>query len=102
MTTTFFSETQFSWGFQVQTTNATSVSQWQYVIEDADYQIDPTQITNNSDFTHVEINNGNGTYDHYFTSVAGLGGNSASSQYQWTGVNFGFDPSSVQQTINCN
>lgn len=97
---TFFNEQQFAWGFQM-LASSSGVSQWQYVIESANYTIDPTQVTNNNEFTYTEIDNGDGTYDLIFTSVAGLAPNASSGSYQINGVNFGFDPESESQSFGC-
>jgi hypothetical protein len=97
---TFFNEQQFSWGFGIQN-GSTPLTQWQYIIESATYQIDPTQITNNSDFTYSEVDNGDGTYDLIFTSTGGLAANATAGNYEWPGVNFGTDIKSANQTLGC-
>ena len=39
MSRNFSNEAQFAWGFSLQVTNSQPVSQWQYVIENADYSL---------------------------------------------------------------
>ena len=105
---TFFNEQQFSWGFQIQATTAAGLTQWQYLIEDADYQFNldatgqPVGITSSGDFTYTETDNGDGTYDHLFTSNSGIAPFGSSNSYSWNGVNFGFEPVSSNQSLRCN
>lgn len=101
MIANYFNEVQYSWGFSVQNTGATAITQWQAVITRANYQLNSSNITNNSDFIHTEIDNGDGTYDHYFTSTSGLAGNSSSNNFQINSINFGFNPTSVSKSYNC-
>lgn len=99
--TNYFNEAQYSWGFNVRNTSGTAMAQWQIVINNADYQLDISQISNNTQFTYVEIDNGNGTYDHYFTSVSGLAAFASSSNFAYSQVNFGFNPTSSSIDYNC-
>lgn len=98
----FFNENQYSWGFSVQNSNPFPISQWQIVISNADYTIDYSLITNNTEFTYIEIDNGNGTYDLIFTSTGPLAAYGSTSLYEWLGVNFGFNPSSTAFDYYCN
>lgn len=98
----YFNEAQYSWGFSVQNSTGTPVGQWQAVIENANYQIDPSQISNNGDFTYIEVDNLDGTYDHYFNSNSGIPAYGGSNNFSWGGVNFGFTPTSSSKTIYCN
>ncbi|MBS9463147.1 hypothetical protein KIM67_12060, partial [Flagellimonas sp. 389] len=102
LSTTFFNEAQFSWGFGVQNSTGSTVDYWEARITNANYQIDETQLSNQSLFTYVEEDNGNGTFNHVFqgtNSVApfsGIGGS-----IEWSGVNFGFAPSSDGIQLFC-
>lgn len=98
--TNFFNEQQFAWGFSIQSGNG-GVDPWQYVISGANYQIDVNAISNNADFTYVEIANADGTFDHVFTGNAPLAANSSTALFRWNGVNFGFNPVSQSQSVNC-
>ena len=101
LTLTFFNEQQLSWGFGIQNASADIKSQWQLVIEDANYQLDPSQITNNADFTYQEIDNGDGTYDLIITSTGPLAAFAGTPSYAWNAVDFGFAPTSSNQTLRC-
>ena len=76
---------------------ANEIGAWEVQITNADYQIDPTQLTNQSLYEYSEINNGDGTFDLIFTGTGPISSNSSPSggniQIQWNGVNFGFNPS---------
>ena len=101
LTPTYFNEFQFSWGFSLSNSSPVPITQWQVVIPNADYTIDPANVTNNADFIYTEIDNGDGTYDLIFTSTGGIGPSGSSNNYSIPGVNFGFDPSSDGIEINC-
>uniref|UniRef100_UPI0013D64748 C-type lectin domain-containing protein n=1 Tax=Flagellimonas sp. HSM57 TaxID=2654675 RepID=UPI0013D64748 len=102
LSTTFFNEAQFSWGFGVQNSTGSTVDYWEARIINANYQIDETQLSNQSLFTYVEVDNGDGTYNHIFQGTnavapfSGIGGN-----IEWSGVNFGFAPSSNGIQLFC-
>ncbi len=103
LTSTFFNEQQFAWGFGLQNNTGSVVNGWQVVVADANYQIDPTQLTNQGAFTYSELDNGNGTYDHIFTGTSAIAnfGGIPGGNIEWTGVNFGFNTTSSGITILC-
>ena len=98
---TFFNEFQFAWGFSLLNSSPVPITQWEVVIPNANYTIDPATVTNNSDFTYTEIDNGDGTYDLILTSTGGVNPFGTTSSYQINGINFGFDPSSDGIMVNC-
>ncbi|WP_350285377.1 hypothetical protein [uncultured Croceitalea sp.] len=103
LNTTFFNEQQFSWGFGLQNSTGSAIPNWEVRITNADYQIDASQLTNQSAFTYSEIDNGDGTYDLIFTGTSAIAafGGIPGGNIQWSGVNFGFDPSSDGISIFC-
>ena len=98
---TFFNEFQFAWGFSLLNSSPVPITQWEVVIANANYTIDPSTVSNNSDFTYTEIDNGDGTYDLILTSTGGVNPFGTTNNYQINGVNFGFDPMSDGITVNC-
>ncbi len=100
---TFFNEQQFAWGFGLQNNTGSVVNSWQVVIANANYQIDATQLTNQSAFIYSEVDNGNGTYDHIFTGTSAIAnfGGIPGGNIEWTGVNFGFTPTSNGLSVLC-
>ena len=99
----FFNENQFSWGFGIQNNTTTQIDSWSVVITNADYQLDPSQLTNQSAFSYSESNNGDGTYNHTFQGTISIPALSQlpGNNIEWPGVNFGFDPASDGITIFC-
>ena len=99
----FFNETQFSWGFGLENTTTTQIDSWRVIISNADYQLDPSQLSNQSAFSYSVINNGNGTYNHIFQGTTPIPALSQlpGNNIEWPGVNFGFDPASDGITIFC-
>lgn len=98
----FFNEAQFAWGFSIQNSNNFPIAQWQIIIRDADYTIDFSMITNNGEFSYAEVDNGDGTYDLVFTSTGGLPAFGSTSNFEWPGVNFGYNPTSTAFEYYCN
>jgi hypothetical protein len=96
----FFNEQQFSWAFSIQNTSANPVL-WQFVIEGADYQLNPNSILNNNLFAYQEVDNANGTYDHVFTAVGSLAPFGTTPSFSIPGVNFGRAISSQNNAVNC-
>ncbi|TYP96513.1 HYR domain-containing protein, partial [Tenacibaculum adriaticum] len=92
--TTYFNEAQYSWGIQIQNTTGTDIDSWKVIIDDADYTLDYSQLSNNSEFTYSEIDNGDGTYDLIITGTGAIVAYGSTGNIEWTGVNFGFDPTS--------
>jgi len=94
---TLFNEQQFSWGFGLQNDTGFIVENWQFRIPNANYQLDPTQLTNQSEFTYSVISNGDGTYEHIFTGTNPIQPNSGLpgvGSIAWNGVDFGFEANS--------
>lgn len=100
---TFFNQAQYSWGFGLQNNTGSQIEAWEVRIPNANYQLNPTQLSNQAAFTYSEIDNGNGTYNLILTGTAPIapwsgipGGN-----IQWSGVNFGFNPASNGISVFC-
>jgi hypothetical protein len=100
---TFFNQAQYSWGFGLQNNTGSQIEAWEVRIANADYQLNPTQLSNQSAFTYAEVDNGNGTYNLILTGTAPIapwsgiqGGN-----IEWPGVNFGYNPDSDGITVLC-
>lgn len=100
---TFFNEAQYSWGFGLQNNTGSQIDAWEVRIPNADYQLNVSQLSNQGAFTYTEIDNGNGTFDLKLTGTGPIapwsgipGGN-----IQWSGVNFGFDPTSNGISVFC-
>ena len=94
---TFANENQFSWGFGVQNKSNQAVENWVVQIQEADYKIDASQLTNSDAFEFSFTENSNGTFNYTFTGTQPIeafsgitGGN-----IEWRGVNFEFNPSSA-------
>jgi len=98
--TTFFNQQQFAWGFQIQSAG-NAVPNAQYLIEGANYPLVATDITNNSDFVLTSTLNADSTYDHLFDFINPLPANSSTNTYQIQPVNFGFNPTSQDQSVRC-
>ncbi|MGB3151335.1 MAG: C-type lectin domain-containing protein [Maribacter sp.] len=103
LSTTFFNENQYSWGFGLQNNTGIQIDNWKVIITNADYQLVYSQLSNQSAFTYADTNNGDGTFDLVLTGTSPIapfsgipGGN-----IQWPGVNFGFNPDSDGITIFC-
>ncbi|QLG44016.1 C-type lectin domain-containing protein [Costertonia aggregata] len=101
--TTYFNEQQYSWGFGLQNNTGSVVDSWEVQITNADYQLDPTQLSNQSAFDYSEIDNGDGTFDLILTGTSSIPafGGIPGGNIQWSGVNFGFNPSSDGISILC-
>ncbi|KPM30235.1 C-type lectin domain protein [Croceitalea dokdonensis DOKDO 023] len=103
LNTTFFNQQQFSWGFGLQNSTAAVVTNWEVRITNANYQLDPLQLTNQAAFNYSEVDNGNGTFDLILTGtgpIPGFGG-IPGGNIQWSGVNFGFTPTSDGISVFC-
>jgi len=98
----FFNEQQFAWGFGVQNTTAEDIGSWQARISNANYELDPSQITNNNLFSYSQANNGDGTFDHTFTGTGGISAFSSLPNFEWQGVNFGGPISSDGIEFRCD
>ena len=100
---TFFNQQQFTWGFGIQNSTNNTVDNWEVRITNANYQLDPTQLTNQSAFVYTEVANPNGTFNLTLTGTSSIapfsgipGGN-----IEWQGVNFGQKISSDDISIFC-
>jgi len=98
----FFNEQQFAWGFGIQNTSAEAINSWQARISNASYELDVSQITNNNLFVFVQVDNGNGTYDHIFTGIGAIPAFSTLPNFEWPGVNFGGPISSDGIEFRCD
>ncbi|PIB39508.1 C-type lectin domain-containing protein [Maribacter sp. 4G9] len=100
---TFFNEAQYSWGFGLQNNTGSQIDAWEVRIANADYQLNVSQLSNQAAFTYSEIDNSNGTYNLILTGTAPIApyGGIPGGNIQWTGVNFGYDPSSAGITVFC-
>lgn len=97
-----FGSNQWYWQFRLHNSSGGAISQWQIIIRNANYQINPANVSNNTQFVYSEVNNGDGTYDLIFTSTGGLGVNGYTPYYQLTGsVNFGYTPTSSGVDYYC-
>mgnify|MGYP001076457611 CR=1 FL=1 len=103
LNTTFFNENQYSWGFGLQNNTGSQIDAWEVRILNADYQLNPAQMSNATAFTYSEIDNGDGTFDLFLTGTAPIAPWSgiAGGNIQWPGVNFGFNPDSDGITVFC-
>ena len=95
-TDTFFNEQQFSFGFGLQNNSSQPITNWAAEITNANYDLDETQLTNNTAFNLTTTMNPDGTYNHLFVGTgtippfSGLPGGAI----EWNPVNFGFNPTS--------
>ncbi len=103
LVTTFFNQQQFAWGFGLQNNTSTVVDNWEVRIENANYQLNPAQLSNQTAFTYTEIDNGNGTYDITLSGTSSIQAFSSipGGNIEWPGVNFGFNPTSNGISIYC-
>ncbi|WP_158975861.1 hypothetical protein [Cellulophaga sp. L1A9] len=101
--TTYFNQAQYSWGFGLQNSTGTIVPEWEVRINNANYQLNPTQLSNQSAFTYTEVDNGNGTYNLILTGTSAIQAYSSipGGNIEWSGVNFGFTPTSNGISIYC-
>jgi len=99
---TFFNQGQNYFGFGLKNELSTTVDNWQLSITGANYQIDPTLLSNQSEFVYSEVDNGDGTYDLLFTGTTPLPGFGFTSTIETSpGFNLGFVPTSSAETILC-
>jgi hypothetical protein len=103
LNTTFFNESQFSWGFGLQNTTGTQIDNWEVRILNANYQLNYAQLSNQSAFTYSDTDNGDGTYDLVLTGISPIAPYSGipGGNIEWPGVNFGFNPDSDGITRFC-
>jgi hypothetical protein len=101
--TTFFNQTQFSWGFGLQNDNGVAIPNWEIRINNANYQLNASQLSNQSAFTYSAVDNGNGTFNLILkgTSAIPAFGSIPGGNIEWSGVNFGFSPTSGGISIFC-
>ncbi len=101
--TTFFNQQQFAWGFGLQNTTGAAIPNWEIRINNANYQLNASQLTNQSAFTYSAVNNGNGTFNLILkgTSAIPAFGSIPGGNIEWSGVNFGFSPTSSGISIFC-
>ena len=100
---TFFNQQQYAWGFGLQNTTGNSIPNWEVRITNANYQLNPSLLSNQSAFNYMEVDNGNGTFDIILsgTSPIPAWGSIPGGNIDWPGVNFGFSPTSDGISIFC-
>jgi len=88
---TFTNEQQYAWGFGLQEYSGVQVDQWAVQIENANYDLDPTQLTNQSAFTLTTTKNADGTFNHLFVGTEPIPayGGIPGGNIEWSRVNFG-------------
>ncbi|MEA1786789.1 PA14 domain-containing protein [Arenibacter sp. GZD96] len=103
LSTTFFNQQQFAWGFGLQNTTANSVPHWEVRITNANYQLNPVLLSNPSAFVYSEEDNGDGTYNLIITGTTAIPawGSIPGGNIEWSGVNFGFTPTSDGISLFC-
>lgn len=93
---TFTNEAQFAWGFGLQNHSGEQVDNWAVEIENANYNIDAQQLSNQDAFELTTTQNADGTFNHLFVGTSPIAAFSGipGGNIEWFGVNFGFRPSS--------
>ncbi|MDC6406125.1 MULTISPECIES: C-type lectin domain-containing protein [Maribacter] len=103
LSVTFFNEAQYSWGFGLQNNTGSQIDAWEVQIPNADYQLNVSQLSNQGAFTYSQLDNGDGTFDLTLTGTGPIApyGGIPGGNIQWSGVNFGFDPTSNGISVFC-
>lgn len=103
LNSTFFNQQRFAWGFGLQNSTGAIIPNWEVRINNANYQLNVSQLSNQSAFTYTEIDNGNGTFNLILkgTSAIPAFGSIPGGNIQWSGVNFGFNPTSSGISVFC-
>ncbi|ASV31827.1 C-type lectin domain-containing protein [Maribacter cobaltidurans] len=100
---TFFNEAQYSWGFGLQNNTGSQIDAWEVRITNADYQLNASQLSNQSAFVYTEVDNNDGTYDLILSGTGPIApyGSIPGGNIEWSGVNFGYNPSSNGTSVFC-
>lgn len=103
LNTTFFNQQQFSWGFGLQNSTGNNIPNWEVRITNANYQLNPSLLSNQLAFVYSEVDNGNGTFDIKLTGTTAIPawGGIPGGNIDWPGANFGFSPTSDGISIFC-
>ena len=95
---TFFNEAQFSFGFGLQNNTNQPISNWAVEIANANYNLNQSQLTNNTAFNLVTTTNPDGTFNHLFVGTSTIPPFSGLN-IEAPAINFGFNPTSSGITV---
>ena len=95
---TFVNEQRHSFGFAVQNDGNQPVENWAVEILGADYELDTSQLSNQSAFDLTVTENADGTYNYLFVGTSPIATSDNSGNIALNGFDFGHDISSFSFT----